>query len=294
MRDAGLAAFEMHRSHLLGVAYRMLGSLAEAEDVVQDAWLRWDGAQEGGVDNPRAFLSRVVTNLCLDRMKSARARREDYVGPWLPDPIAEGVGPDIEAERADSLSVALLLTLERLSPLERAAYLLHDIFELDYDEIARQLGRSEAACRQLAARARAHVQTDKPRFRVPENEGQRLVDAFMAATESGDASRLGELLANDVAFHGDGGGIKIAVMNVVRGLDKVARLLAGLQRKHGHHPRRILWRGMINGLPGYVSLEHGETLQSTAFEIVDGRIGAIYVVRNPEKLRHLACLIDAP
>jgi RNA polymerase sigma-70 factor (ECF subfamily) len=292
MDAADLAAFETHRSHLLGVAYRMLGSLAKAEDVVQDAWLRWDGATGEGVENPRAFLSRIVTNLCLDRMKSARARREEYVGPWLPDPIAEGVGPDVETERADSLSVALLLALERLSPLERAAYLLHDIFDMDYPEVAKQLGRSEATCRQLAARARAHVQVDRPRFAVARDEGQRLVDAFMAASQSGDAARLSELLAADVAFHGDGGGVKIAVMNVVRGLAKVTRFFVGLQRKHGHHPRRILWRGMINGLPGYVSMEAGETLQSTAFEIVDGKIAAIYVVRNPEKLRHLSNLID--
>lgn len=288
--SAASAAFETHRSHLLGVAYRMLGSLAEAEDVVQDAWLRWQRAETEGVANPRAFLSRIVTNLCLDQMKSARARREEYVGPWLPEPVAEGVGPDVEAERADSLSVALLLALERLSPLERAAYLLHDIFDMDYGEVAAQLGRSEATCRQLATRARAHVQTGRPRFRVDRDEGERLVDAFMAAAQSGDASVLGRLLASDAALHADGGGIKIAVRNVVRGADRVARFFAGLQRKFGDAERRILWRGLINGLPGYVSLEHGETLQSTAFEIEDGKISAIYIVRNPEKLRYLSGL----
>ncbi|MGV3768660.1 MAG: sigma-70 family RNA polymerase sigma factor [Sphingobium phenoxybenzoativorans] len=287
-------AFETHRSHLLGVAYRMLGSLAEAEDIVQESWLRWERTEQDGIANPRAFLSRIVTNLCLDQMKSARARREEYVGPWLPDPVAEGVGPDVEAERADSLSVALLLALERLSPLERAAFLLHDIFDMDYPEVASQLGRSEASCRQLAARARAHVQTDKPRFRIAQDEGDRLVDAFLAASQSGETSAFASLLTDDVAFHGDGGGVKIAAMNIIKGADKVARFFLGIVHKSGDYPRRILWRGRINGLPGYVSMERGDTLQSTAFDIEDGRIKAIYIIRNPHKLRHLAQLASSP
>ncbi|HEX7783543.1 MAG TPA: sigma-70 family RNA polymerase sigma factor [Sphingobium sp.] len=288
------STFETHRSHLLGVAYRMLGSLAEAEDIVQESWLRWERADQGNIASPRAFLSRIVTNLCLDQMKSARARREEYVGPWLPDPVAEGVGPDVEAERADSLSVALLLALERLSPLERAAFLLHDIFDMDYAEVAAQLGRSEASCRQLAARARAHVQADKPRFRIAQDEGDRIIDAFLAASQSGETSAFAGLLAGDVAFHGDGGGVKIAVMNVVRGADRVARFFLGITHKGSDYPRRILWRGRINGLPGYVSMEKGDILQSTAFEIEDGQIMAIYVVRNPHKLRHLAQLASTP
>ena len=288
------SAFESHRSHLLGVAYRMLGSLAEAEDVVQESWLRWEGVDQSAIANPRAFLSRIVTNLCLDQMKSARARREEYVGPWLPDPVAEGVGPDVEAERADSLSVALLLALERLSPLERAAFLLHDIFDMDYPDIAAQLSRSEASCRQLATRARVHVQMEKPRFRVAQDEGDRLIDAFLAASQSGETSAFAGLLAGDVAFHGDGGGVKIAAMNIIRGADKVARFFLGITQKAGDYPRRILWRGRINGLPGYVSMERGDTLQSTAFDIEDGRITAIYIIRNPHKLRHLAQLASAP
>jgi RNA polymerase sigma-70 factor (ECF subfamily) len=288
------SAFESHRSHLLGVAYRMLGSLAEAEDVVQESWLRWENVDQNAIANPRAFLSRIVTNLCLDQMKSARARREEYVGPWLPDPVAEGVGPDVEAERADSLSVALLLALERLSPLERAAFLLHDIFDMDYPDIAAQLGRSEASCRQLATRARAHVQTEKPRFRVAQDEGDRLIDAFLAASQSGETSAFAGLLAGDVAFHGDGGGVKIAAMNIIRGADKVARFFLGITQKAEGYPRRILWRGRINGLPGYVSMERGDTLQSTAFDIEDGRITAIYIIRNPQKLRHLAQLESTP
>jgi RNA polymerase sigma-70 factor (ECF subfamily) len=287
----GLAAFEMHRSHLLGVAYRMLGSLAEAEDVVQESWMRWERTGSQDVANPRAFLSRIVTNLCLDQMKSARARREEYVGPWLPEPLVEGIGPDVEAEQVDSLSVALLLALERLSPLERAAYLLHDIFDMDYVDIAQQLGRPETACRQLAARARAHVQSGKPRFAVPRDEGERLVDAFLAASRSGDASAFGRLLTDDVMVHSDGGGIKIATRNAIYGADKVARFFAGILRKAGDYPRRILHRGLINGMPGYISLEKGDTLQSTALEIVDGRIAAVYIVRNPNKLGHLTGLL---
>jgi RNA polymerase sigma-70 factor (ECF subfamily) len=286
-------AFETHRSHLLGVAYRMLGSLAEAEDIVQESWLRWERTEQDGIANPRAFLSRIVTNLCLDQMKSARARREEYVGPWLPDPVAEGVGPDVEAERADSLSVALLLALERLSPLERAAFLLHDIFDMDYPEVASQLGRSEASCRQLTARARAHVQADKPRFRVAQDEGDRLVDAFLAASQSGETSAFAGLLADDVAFHGDGGGVKIAARNIIEGMDRVARFFLGVTQKGSDYPSRILWRGRINGLPGYVSMEKGDILQSAAFDIEAGRIKAIYIIRNPHKLRHLASLASS-
>jgi RNA polymerase sigma-70 factor (ECF subfamily) len=290
------SAFEMHRSHLLGIGYRMLGSLAEAEDVVQESWLRWQRVGQGSgqedILNPRAWLSRAVTNLCLDQLRSVKRRREEYIGSWLPDPVVEGMGPDMALEQADSLSVALLLALERLSPLERAAYLLHDIFDLDYPEIAVQLDRSEANCRQLATRARVHVQAGRPRFPLAEDSGEALVDAFMAATKSGDTQALSTLLTSDIAVHADGGGIKIAIMNVVRGADKASRFFLGLARKFAHYEPRILHRGLINGLPGYISLEHGEVLQSTAFQIEDDKISAIYIMRNPEKLQHLTRLLD--
>ncbi len=213
------------------------------------------------------------------------------MGPWLPDPVAQGVGPDVEAERAESLSVALLLALERLSPLERVAFLLHDIFDMDFAEVARCLGRSEASCRQLATRARTHVRSARPRFAVPVALGAAMVDAFMTAMTSGDVEALGQLLAQDVTVHADGGGIKIAVLNIVHGADKAARFFTGIARKAGDYPRRILWRGQINGMPGYVSIEKGDTLQSTAFSIEDGAIKAIYIVRNPDKLAHLLPLV---
>ncbi|WP_336957829.1 sigma-70 family RNA polymerase sigma factor [Sphingobium aquiterrae] len=288
------ATFQRHRSHLLGLAYRMLGALSEAEDMVQEAWLRWQGEDRADIANPRAFLSRIVTNLCLDQLRSARARRETYVGPWLPEPLVAGVGPDVALEQAESLSVALLLALERLSPLERAAYLLHDIFDMDFAEVAGQLGRSEASCRQLATRARTHVQAGRPRFPLDAGEGDRLVDAFMAATRSGDVAALGQLLAGDITVHADGGGIVRATMNILHDPDKVARFFAGIERKADGYPRRILHRGLINGLPGYVSLEKGDILQSTAFDIADGVIRAIYIMRNPEKLRHLLPLVEGP
>lgn len=285
------AAFEAERSRLLGVAYRMLGSLSEAEDVVQEAWLRWQGADRDMVGQPAGYLTRIVTNLCLDQLKSARVRREEYVGPWLPEPMVEGLGPDVAMERVDSLSVALLLALERLSPLERAAYLLHDIFDMDFGEVAGQIGRSEASCRQLATRARAHVQAARPRYPVQADEGQRLVDAFLAAAQGGDMAGLSALLADDIQVHGDGGGVQNAAINIVRGAAKAARLFLGLNRKFGGFQNHVLHRGLINGLPGLVTLEAGNVLQSTAFEIADGRIVAIYMVRNPNKLRHLMPLL---
>jgi RNA polymerase sigma-70 factor (ECF subfamily) len=225
--------FETHRAHLVGLAYRMLGSVAEAEDAVQDAYLRWHGADRGNVNNPRAFLSKVVTRLCLDRMKSARQRREVYVGPWLPEPLvqdADFVSNPVE-HVADDISFALMLALERLSPLERAAFILHDIFELEFDEIATALYRSEATCRQLVRRARAHVAAERPRFTVTPAEGANIAEAFFKASRSGDTAALRDLLADTVLLHTDGGGRKPAALNVIFGAHKVGRYFGGLFRK---------------------------------------------------------------
>lgn len=286
---------EQHRGYLMGLAYRMLGELAEAEDVLQDAYMRWHGADRQAIDNPRAFLATTVTRLCLDHLKEARRRRETYVGAWLPEPlIAEhSLSAEAAAALVDDVSFALLMALERLSPLERAAFLLHDVFDMEFDEIAQVLGRSAAACRQLASRARANVRAARPRFPVAPEESARLAEAFFTASRSGDTAALQNLLAETAVFHSDGGGRKLAALRPIVGVDKLCRLFAGLARKARGAPP--LWRHdtTINGLPGFVTVEYDGTLQTTALEIADGRIAAIYVVRNPDKLTHLLPLLPA-
>jgi RNA polymerase sigma-70 factor (ECF subfamily) len=283
-----LATFQAERRRLTGLAYRMLGSLAEAEDALQDAWLRWQAVEDGRVENPAGFLTRVVTRLCLDRLKAAKARRETYVGPWLPEPVVEDYPAESTGELAADLSVALLLALERLSPLERAAFLLHDVFDLDYPEVARALERSEAACRQLAARARANVQKERPRFPLPPGRGEAIAAAFQAALRSGDAAALTALLAKDAVLVADGGGLRRAALNPILGAEKIARFFAGLKAKGAFDAVVAAWPARINGLPGLVSREQDGTLQTMAFESDGERIVAIYVVRNPEKLRGVA------
>jgi RNA polymerase sigma-70 factor (ECF subfamily) len=196
--DQEVAAFETHRRALTGLAYRMLGSRAEAEDVVQDAYLRWHTVDHAAINEPRRYLGTVVTRLCLDRMKSAQARRETYVGQWLPEPLVdETFGDDTAGDLAHDISVALMLVLERLSPLERASFLLHDVFGVDFAEVSHTLGRGEAACRQLAARARQHIEADRPRFVASREEGHRLAAAFQNAAASGDLQALRQILAED-------------------------------------------------------------------------------------------------
>lgn len=291
MIDSSLEAgevFEPLRRRLTGLAYRMLGSLTEAEDIVQEAWLRWDAADRTAVSDPRAYLSRIVGRLCLDQLKSARVRRETYVGPWLPEPIIDeaALAPDTASEYADDLSVALLLTLERLSPLERAAFLLHDVFELDFGEIAKTLDRSEAACRQLAARARVHVRQARPRFAASSAEFARLTDAFHAAILAGDVPRLTQLLAEDAVLHTDGGGKRLAALNPIRGRDKIIRFFVGLARKRALPTLRSVHQVRINGMPGFIIVDDQGQVETLALDFRDGRIAAMYIVRNPDKLAH--------
>jgi RNA polymerase sigma-70 factor (ECF subfamily) len=280
--------FEPHRRRLTGLAYRMLGSLTEAEDIVQEAFLRWHAVDRTTVADPRAYLSRVVARLCLDQLKSARVRRETYVGPWLPEPIldAAALAPDTASEYADDLSVALLLTLERLSPLERAAFLLHDVFEVDFLEVARALERSEAACRQLAARARAHVRQARPRFAATDEDVAKLTDAFHAAVLAGDVPGLAQLLAEDAVLHSDGGGKRSAALNPVRGRDKIIRFYVGLVRKRGRPMLRSVRPARINGMPGFIIIDGEGEVETLALDIRDRRIAALYLVRNPDKLAH--------
>ncbi len=294
--------FEPYRRRLLGLAYRMLGSMADAEDAVQETYLRWHAADREKVSDPRAFLMTTATRICLNMLTSARARHEEYVGPWLPEPVLDtaALAPDSRTELAEDLSIALLLTLDRLSPLERAAFLLHDVFDFSFSEVAAALERSEAACRQLAARARAHVREARPRGATapPARSGEidakhaQLISAFVAATQSGDLKALTQLLASDVRIWSDGGGKVRAPLDVIDvGAERAARFLVNASRPHPGQ----WWRqdftvrlATINGLPGVIVDGPEGPVQTAAFEIEGDVIRALYAVRNPDKLRHLA------
>jgi RNA polymerase sigma-70 factor (ECF subfamily) len=275
------ASFDPLRPRLIRVAYRMLGSIADAEDVVQDAFLRWLDTDRAAVREPEAFLRRVVTRLSLDQLKSARVRREHYVGEWLPEPM-------VESEPVEDVTLPLLIALERLSPLERAAFLLHDVFGLDFEEIAQSIDRDPAACRQLAARARTHVRSERPRYEVDKARGLELAAAFFSASRGGDMGRLQTMLAEDVSVHSDGGGKRVAGIKPIFGVDNVMKLQASLARFFRDGTSQLVSYGFINGLPGFVTREADGILQTTALLVVDGQIHAIYVMRNPDKLGHLS------
>lgn len=281
-------SFEAHRKALIGLAYRMLGSRAEAEDVVQDAYLRWHTADRAAIAQPRHYLGTVVTRLCLDRMKSARARREIYVGPWLPEPVVDEAFEDETAsDLAHDISVAMMLLLERLSPLERASFLLHDVFGLDFAEVSRAISRGEAACRQLAARARQHIKSGRPRFSASRDEGHRLVTAFYKAAASGDTQTLTQILAEDAVLYSDGGGKRAAALKPIYGAEKIMRFLAGIMRKSPSLSAMQTRSAVVNGLAGFVMREDDGSIDTAALEHRDGRITTIYLIRNPEKLQHV-------
>ncbi|MGO4717294.1 RNA polymerase sigma factor SigJ [Bradyrhizobium sp. 2TAF24] len=276
-----------HRGRLLGLAYRMLGSRSDAEDVVQDTYLRFAGAR--GVGNAEAYLVTIVTRLCLDRLKSAQARREIYVGPWLPEPVfdAEALSPDSTSELADNLSFALLLALDRLSPQERAAFLLHDIFETPFPEIARILDRSEASCRQLASRARRAVRHDAPPPEAAPEDHARLLTAFLTATATGDLTALTALLRADAIALTDGGGSKRAALRPIHGADHVARFFVGLAVRLAASGDDVRFApASVNGKTGVLVYLNG-ALDLVISCAIDGeRIAALYAVRNPDKLRN--------
>jgi len=248
---------------------------------VQDAFLRWLAADRSAVAEPEAYLRRVVTRICLDQLKSARRRRETYIGPWLPEPVVEATEDEV-----DDVTLPLMMALERLSPLERAAFLLHDVFGVAFDEVAETIGRDPAACRQLAARARAHVRAARPRFPVAKARGLEIAAAFFAASRSGDMQALRSLLAADVVRYSDGGGKRGSAKRALVGLDDVMRFHKGLGWRYPNRRSRILRYGLVNGLPGYVSMEE-DGVQTTALAIENDRIVGVYVMRNPDKLRRL-------
>jgi RNA polymerase sigma-70 factor, ECF subfamily len=274
--------FDPLRPRLIRIAYRMLGSVADAEDVVQDAFLRWLDVDRDTVIEPEAYLRRVVTRLCLDQLKSARRRRETYLGPWLPEPVVEAGEDEI-----DDVTLPLMIALERLSPLERAAFLLHDVFGLAFEEVSETIGREPATCRQLASRARAHVRAARPRFPMPKKHGLEIAAAFFSASRNGDMGALRSLLARDVALYADGGGKRPAANRPILGVDDVVRFHASIAHIFAKRMSRILRYGFINGLPGFVSVE-ADGAQTTALEIESDKIIGIYVMRNPDKLRHLS------
>ncbi|WP_102888458.1 RNA polymerase sigma factor SigJ [Phaeobacter inhibens] len=288
MKDTGTNAFLTARPRLFAAAYRMLGSVTDAEDVLQDAYLRWQSAPQGEVLDTTGYLMRITTRLCLDQLKSARKQRETYPGEWLPEPV---LTDDATDQLDHDVSVALLLALDALSPLERAAFLLHDIFDSSYGDVASALNRSPEACRQLATRARRKVQALRPNPPSRPDQGDALTEAFFRASKTGDMTALTRLLSNDVQLISDGGGKATAALNPIYGRDKVLRLLAGLARK-GHYTAPDQWRlCQLNGLPAILSRGEDGILQATSLEIRDGRIARIYVTRNPDKTRHLASML---
>lgn len=283
--------FQPHYRYLRALAYRMLGSRAEAEDAVQDTWLRWQAADRAGVDTPRAYLSQVITHLCLDRLQSARARREQYVGMWLPDPLVNEdlhPGPEVTTEYAQDVSIAFMLTLERLSPLERAAFLLHDVFDVEFDEIARRLQRSPTAVRQLASRARTRVRADYARGEVAAEHSERLLQSFAQALAQGDVEALARTLTEDAQFMSDGGGKVCAVPRILHGAPLVAKTLLGFFERADWTNIRTE-PALINGQHGWLVYQtDGTPIQTLTLRLSDdGRVAAIYVVRNPDKLLHL-------
>ena len=277
--------FEQLRGRLFAVAYRMTGTRADAEDIVQEAYLRWHRAERGEVRSPEAWLVSVVTRLAIDRLRRASVERAAYTGPWLPEPIfgAPSRSPEEQLELASDLSMAFMVLLERLAPVERAAFLLHDVFDCDYPEISHILRKSEAACRQVVHRARERVRRDQQRFHASEEERRRLIEKFMAASNAGDEATLLSLFADDATLTSDGGGVVPAARKVVTGRRRIARLFAVIGRKLGARLTQAVLP--INGEPGLVTFIDGVPFSATSFE-TDGRsILALYNVLNPEKLK---------
>jgi RNA polymerase sigma-70 factor (ECF subfamily) len=283
--DTRTQTFEQHRARLSGIAYRMLGSRADAEDIVQDAYLRWRCASPEELRSAEAWLVTTVTRLCIDRLRQARVEREAYVGPWLPEPIVSAVAPaaDAQSELASSLSVAFLVVLERLAPEERAAFLLHEVFDSEYGEIAQILGKSEAACRQLVSRARRRVREDRPRVEVSSDARKQLLNRFVQAVMNRDKASLLSVLSKDATWTSDGGGKAKAAHKVVHGSDRVARFALGVL---GRNSYRIHFREVtVNEEAGLAIYSHGQLIAVLSIQTDGARIMGVYSVLNPDKLR---------
>ncbi|MEZ0067852.1 RNA polymerase sigma-70 factor (ECF subfamily) [Streptacidiphilus sp. MAP12-20] len=282
-----LKTFEEHRGTLFGIAYRMLSSAADAEDIVQDAWLKWSSVDADAITQPRAYLARTVTNLSLNRLQSAAVQRESYVGPWLPEPLVTAPDASGDVEQAESVSLAMLVVLETLSPLERAVFLLKEIFGFSFGEIAGMVDRSEASVRQVGSRARNHVQARRPRYDAPSETRRAVTDEFLAACVGGDINRMMELLAPDVTVWSDGGGKIRAALRPVHGAEKVARWILGvLQRPI---PDMAVHQVDVNGKPGMLITSAGVADDVFTVDLDEhGAIEAIRLIRNPDKLTHVA------
>jgi len=290
-----LSAFDEHRGLLFSIAYRMLGSSADAEDLLQETFLRWQQAKETAVRDPRAFLVTVITRLCINQLQSARVRREQYFGQWLPEPLFTQSAAETASLRGieGSLSIAFLMLLERLTPVERAVFILREVFDYEYAEVAAMLGRSETNCRQILKRAKQHVAQERQRFDASPQEHQRLLREFLEATERGDMQGLLALLSRDVVLYTDGGGKVTAVPNPIYGPDHVTRFFFGARDKF--MPKDIVRRFMeINGQPGIAVYHQGQVFGVLSIDVVAGQIRNIYIVRNPDKLERLPSLAHAP
>jgi RNA polymerase sigma-70 factor (ECF subfamily) len=283
--DNRLQPFEQQRPLLFSIAYRMLGSVMEAEDAVQESYLRYMATDADAIQSPKAFLSTVVTRLCLDQLKSARVKREEYFGPWLPEPLLTADAPDELLARHESISMAFLLLLETLSPVERAVFLLREVFDYDYDAIAQIVGKSEANCRQLHSRAKKHIHSGRPRFTPSPQEQQQLVGKLFAAMQVGDSDAFAALLAEDVELRSDGGGKAAAAIRPLQGRETVMRFLLGLYSRRP--PNTTAELSEVNSAPALVVRVDGKVDNVMSFEINGVSISAIRIVRNPEKLRHL-------
>jgi RNA polymerase sigma-70 factor (ECF subfamily) len=283
-----LVAFDQHRPLLFSIAYRMLGSVADAEDILQDTYIRWQQSGDEDIRSPRAFLVTIVSRLCINHLQSARVQREEYVGQWLPEPILTGPESDPFGilETGEALSMAFLVLLERLTPVERAVFLLREVFEYEYSEIAAIVGQSETNCRQILHRARQHVSAMRPRFEVSARKQNDLLQRFLEAIKNSDMDGLLSLLTHNVVLYSDGGGKGVAVPNQVHGADKVVRgILGGFKRLLPTNLVRRLTQ--INGELGIVSYLDGKPHSVVSLDVADGRIQGIYILTNPEKLAHL-------
>lgn len=281
-----LDLYEEHRPTLFGIAYRMLGSVTDAEDVLQDVWLKWSAVEVGSVVRPGAYLCRITTNLSINRLRSAAVRRESYVGPWLPEPLVTAPDASGAVERAEDISLAMLVVLETLTPLERAVFVLKEVFGFGYPEIAGMLERSEASVRQVGSRARGHVRNLRPRYDAPADVRRKVTEEFLAACVGGDINQVMALLAPDVTAWTDGGGKVRAALRPVHGADKVARwLLAVLSRPV---PDPGLHEVVVNGRPGYLFTSGGRPDSVACLDLTaDGAVSAVRLIRNPDKLTHV-------